>query len=49
MTARVLSALDALDRHKFDRMDSTNSLDTLYAKVKTIFFSFMQKFQLYIH
>ncbi|XP_045472646.1 mediator of RNA polymerase II transcription subunit 12 isoform X2 [Harmonia axyridis] len=33
MTARVLSALDALDRHKFDRMDSTNSLETLYAKV----------------
>ncbi|XP_071052506.1 mediator of RNA polymerase II transcription subunit 12 isoform X3 [Onthophagus taurus] len=30
---RVLAALDALDRHRFDRMDSTNSLDTLYNKV----------------
>ncbi|XP_076661232.1 mediator complex subunit kohtalo [Halictus rubicundus] len=32
-TTKVLAALDALDRHSFDRMDSTNSLDTLYAKI----------------
>ncbi|KAJ8669737.1 hypothetical protein QAD02_000996 [Eretmocerus hayati] len=34
-TTRVLAALDALDRHSFDRMDSSNSLDTLYAKIFT--------------
>ncbi|KOX75481.1 Mediator of RNA polymerase II transcription subunit 12 [Melipona quadrifasciata] len=34
-TTKVLAALDALDRHSFDRMDSTNSLDTLYAKIFT--------------
>lgn len=34
ITAKVLAVLDALDRHRFDKMDSTNSLDTLYAKVK---------------
>lgn len=34
ITAKVLTVLDALDRHRFDKMDSTNSLDTLYAKVK---------------
>ncbi|KAF7269352.1 mediator complex subunit kohtalo isoform X2 [Rhynchophorus ferrugineus] len=33
VTTRVLSALDALDRHRFDKMDLTNSLDTLYIKV----------------
>uniref|UniRef100_A0AAR5PM52 Mediator complex subunit Med12 domain-containing protein n=1 Tax=Dendroctonus ponderosae TaxID=77166 RepID=A0AAR5PM52_DENPD len=33
VTTRVLAALDALDRHRFDKMDSTNSLDTLYSKV----------------
>lgn len=33
MTTKVLAALDALDRHRFDKMDSTNSLDTLYIKV----------------
>ncbi|XP_049822887.1 mediator of RNA polymerase II transcription subunit 12 isoform X3 [Aethina tumida] len=33
VTTRVLAALDALDRHRFDKMDSSNSLDTLYAKV----------------
>ncbi|KAK9870736.1 hypothetical protein WA026_008304 [Henosepilachna vigintioctopunctata] len=33
ITAKVLTSLDALDRHKFDRMDATNSLDTLYTKV----------------
>lgn len=33
ITSRVLAALDALDRHRFDRMDATNSLDTLYSKV----------------
>lgn len=32
-TSRVLAALDALDRHAFDRMDISNCLDTLYAKV----------------
>nr|CAH7731850.1 unnamed protein product [Callosobruchus chinensis] len=35
VTSRVLSALDALDRHRFDKMDATNSLDTLYTKVFT--------------
>ncbi|CAH0557477.1 unnamed protein product [Brassicogethes aeneus] len=33
ITTRVLAALDALDRHRFDKMDSSNSLDTLYTKV----------------
>jgi mediator of RNA polymerase II transcription subunit 12 len=33
ITNRVLAALDALDRHRFDKMDSSNSLDTLYTKV----------------
>lgn len=32
-TTKVLAALDALDRHRFDRVDTTNSLDTLYAKI----------------
>ncbi|KAJ9582558.1 hypothetical protein L9F63_003116, partial [Diploptera punctata] len=32
-TSKVLTALDALDRHSFDRMDANNSLDTLYAKI----------------
>ncbi|KAJ8916222.1 hypothetical protein NQ315_016361 [Exocentrus adspersus] len=35
VTTRVLAALDALDRHRFDKMDATNSLDTLYTKVFT--------------
>ncbi|CAH1994694.1 unnamed protein product [Acanthoscelides obtectus] len=35
ITTRVLAALDALDRHRFDKMDAANSLDTLYAKVFT--------------
>lgn len=30
---QVLNALDALDRHNFDRVDSNNSLDSLYSKV----------------
>ncbi|XP_063875585.1 mediator of RNA polymerase II transcription subunit 12-like protein isoform X3 [Scylla paramamosain] len=30
---RVLGALDSLDRHCFDRVDSNNSLDTLYNKI----------------
>lgn len=34
-TTKVLAALDALDRHRFDRMDSNNSLDTLYSKIFT--------------
>ncbi|GIY30273.1 mediator of RNA polymerase II transcription subunit 12-like protein [Caerostris extrusa] len=33
---QVLNALDGLDRHNFDRVDSANSLDTLYAKVFSI-------------
>lgn len=32
-TSKVLAALDALDRHRFDRVDSNNSLDTLYNKI----------------
>ncbi|XP_014477352.1 PREDICTED: mediator of RNA polymerase II transcription subunit 12 [Dinoponera quadriceps] len=32
-TTKVLAALDALDRHSFDKMDAANSLDTLYAKI----------------
>lgn len=36
VTTKVLAALDALDRHRFDRVDTTNSLDTLYVKVSTI-------------
>lgn len=32
-TTCILAALDALDRHRFDRMDASNSLDTLYTKV----------------
>lgn len=32
-TTKVLAALDALDRHSFDRMDQGNSLDTLYGKI----------------
>ena len=34
-TSKVLATLDALDRHSFNRMDSNNSLDTLYAKIFT--------------
>lgn len=34
-TSKVLAALDALDRHRFDRMDANNSLDTLYNKIFT--------------
>ncbi|XP_076370100.1 mediator complex subunit kohtalo isoform X2 [Tachypleus tridentatus] len=30
---RVLNALDSLDRHSFDKVESGNSLDTLYSKV----------------
>ncbi|XP_046669089.1 mediator of RNA polymerase II transcription subunit 12 isoform X4 [Homalodisca vitripennis] len=32
-TVKVLNALDALDRHSFERVDAGNSLDTLYAKI----------------
>lgn len=32
-TTRVLNALDALDRHCFDRTDKTNNLDTLYNSI----------------
>lgn len=30
---KVLSALDALDKHNFDKVDSSNSLDTLYSQI----------------
>ncbi|XP_055677088.1 mediator of RNA polymerase II transcription subunit 12 isoform X2 [Lutzomyia longipalpis] len=30
---RILSTLDALDSHCFDRMDTNNSLETLYTKI----------------
>lgn len=30
---RVLTALDALDRHSFYKVDTNNSLDTLYASI----------------
>lgn len=33
MTARVLQALEALDRHSFDRVDSSNTLDVLQSKI----------------
>lgn len=33
MTAKVLQVLEALDRHCFDRVDSGNSIDSLYTKV----------------
>lgn len=32
-TVKVLTALDALDRHSFERVDAGNSLDTLYTKI----------------
>lgn len=32
-TVKVLNALDALDRHSFERVDGSNSLDTLYSKI----------------
>lgn len=32
-TVKVLNALDALDRHSFERVDASNSLDTLYTKI----------------
>nr|CAD7412729.1 unnamed protein product [Timema cristinae] len=35
-TNKVLTALEALDRHSFDRMDSNNCLDTLYSKIFTV-------------
>lgn len=34
-TTKVLSALDALDRHNFNCVTAINSLDTLYAKIFT--------------
>ncbi|KAF2359628.1 Mediator complex subunit Med12 [Trinorchestia longiramus] len=33
---RVLLALDALDRHAFDKVEALNSLDTLYTKIFTL-------------
>uniref|UniRef100_A0A8D9FIE5 Mediator of RNA polymerase II transcription subunit 12-like protein n=1 Tax=Cacopsylla melanoneura TaxID=428564 RepID=A0A8D9FIE5_9HEMI len=30
---KILSVLDALDRHSFERVDANNSLDTLYSKI----------------
>ena len=32
---RVLEVLDTLDRHNFDKEDTSNSLDTLYHKIFT--------------
>lgn len=34
-TAKVLNALDALDRHSFDKTDPSNNLDSLYSKIFT--------------
>lgn len=34
-TAKVLTALDALDRHSFNKTDPNNNLDTLYSKIFT--------------
>jgi len=34
---KLLNVLDSLDRHCFDKVDSTNSIDTLYAKIFTSF------------
>lgn len=31
--SKVLHVLDVLDRHYFDRVDSSNSLDSLYNKI----------------
>ena len=33
MTSRVLQVLECLDRHSFDKVDITNNLDSLYAKI----------------
>lgn len=35
--SKVLTILEALDNHSFDRMDSSNSMETLYAKIFTPF------------
>lgn len=32
-TAKLLYTLDAVDRHFFDKLDSNNSMDTIYAKI----------------
>ncbi|XP_050541697.1 mediator of RNA polymerase II transcription subunit 12 isoform X2 [Daktulosphaira vitifoliae] len=32
-TMKILTVLDALDRHSFERIDQNNSLDTLYNKI----------------
>jgi mediator of RNA polymerase II transcription subunit 12 len=32
---KVLPSLDALDKHNFDKIDSSNSLDTLYSQIFT--------------
>ncbi|GAB6019774.1 hypothetical protein CHUAL_001322 [Chamberlinius hualienensis] len=33
VTNRVLTTLDYLDRHNFDKVDANNSIDTLYSKI----------------
>ena len=33
MTSRVLQVLETLDRHSFDKVDTTNNLDSLYVKI----------------
>lgn len=33
ITTRVLQVLEALDRHCFDRVDSSNNIDSLYSKI----------------
>jgi hypothetical protein len=33
ITSKVLAVLDILDRHCFDRVDSTNNLDCLYNNI----------------
>ena len=33
VTVRVLQSLEALDRHSFERVDGSNSIDTLYSKI----------------
>ncbi|XP_070173165.1 mediator of RNA polymerase II transcription subunit 12-like protein isoform X2 [Littorina saxatilis] len=36
ITSKVLTVLDILDRHCFDKVDSTNSLDVLYTNIFTV-------------
>ncbi|KAL8595941.1 hypothetical protein ACOMHN_018253 [Nucella lapillus] len=36
ITSKVLTVLDILDRHNFDRVDSTNNLDVLYNNIFSV-------------